>query len=108
MTGIKEITAAELRHMRESGVPHQLVDLREPYEAERCSMGGQLIPMGEITGRLDELKRDVTVVMHCQSGNRAAAVVQALCARYGFSNLVNLQGGIVAYAQLVDDTIHCD
>ncbi len=108
MKVINEITALELRRMRDDGVPHQLIDLRETYEAERCNMGGLLIPMGEIIERLHEVRRDVPVVMHCRSGSRAQAVVQALCQRYGFSAMYNLRGGILAYAAEVDDTIQCD
>lgn len=108
MNGSNEITVLELKRMRDERVDFQLVDLREPYEAESCTLGGLLIPMGEITGRLDELRRDVPVVMHCRSGSRGAAVVQALCQRYGFSNLLNLHGGIMAYAQEVDHDLRCD
>jgi sulfur-carrier protein adenylyltransferase/sulfurtransferase len=105
---INEITAAELQAMRDGQVPHQLIDLREPYEAELCTIGGTLIPMAQIVERCGELRRDVPVVMHCRSGNRAAAVVQALSSRYGFSNLHNLQGGIMAFAADVDSNIFCD
>ncbi len=105
---INEISAAELQAMRDGNVPHQLIDLREPYEAELCSMGGTLIPMAQIVERCNELRRDVPVIMHCRSGNRAAAVVQALSTRYGFSNLHNLRGGILAFAADVDSNIFCD
>jgi len=108
MTAINEITATELQRMRDSGVPHQLIDLREPYEAELCSIGGTLIPMAEIVERCNELRRDLPVVMHCRTGARASAVVQALCSRYGFDNLLNLKGGIVAFAADVDSNIFCD
>jgi sulfur-carrier protein adenylyltransferase/sulfurtransferase len=108
MIAINEITAAELQQMRDSGVPHQLVDLREPYEAELCSIGGTLIPMAEIVERCNELRRDVPVVMHCRTGARATAVVQALSSRYGFTNLHNLKGGIIAFASDVDSNIFCD
>jgi rhodanese-related sulfurtransferase len=105
---IKELTAAELQALRDSGAPHQLVDLREPYEAELCTIGGTLIPMATILDRCDELRRDVPVVMHCRTGMRAAAVVQALSTRYGFDNVYNLRGGIAAFAADVDSNIFCD
>jgi adenylyltransferase/sulfurtransferase len=104
---MKEITCEELRRLRESGAPHQLIDVREPYEAEACSLGGTLIPMGEIVERRGEIRRDVPVVLHCKSGNRAAAVIQALESRYGFSGLLNLKGGIQAWSAEVEALI-CD
>jgi rhodanese-related sulfurtransferase len=80
----------------------------DPTELARmCSIGGTLSPMGTIVDRLDELRRDVPVVVHCKSGARSAAVVQALSARYGFTNLINLQGGITAYAAQVDPQLQC-
>ena len=105
---MKEITATELKRLRDSGAPHQLIDVREAYEAEACSIGGTLIPMGEIVERRNEIRRDVTVIVHCKSGNRAAAVIQALESRYGFSDLVNLAGGITAYAAEVEPALRCD
>lgn len=94
--------------MREQGVEHQLIDLREPYETELCSLGGTSIPMGVLMERLNELRRDVPVVVHCRTGTRGAAVVQALTMRYGFQNVRNLAGGIVAYSEEVDSNIFCD
>lgn len=94
--------------MQREGKDHQLVDLREPYEAELCTMGGTHIPMGQIIDRLSEVRRDIPVILYCRSGNRGAAVTQALRSRYGFSNVHNLRGGIMAYSQEVDHNIHCD
>jgi rhodanese-related sulfurtransferase len=46
--------------------------------------------------------------MHCKSGNRAGAVVHALTTRYGFTNVMNLKGGIEAWKAEVDQTINCE
>lgn len=93
--------------MREEGTPHQLIDVREPYEAEACTIGGTLIPMGEVLERREEIRRDVPVILHCKSGNRGAAVIQALEARYGFTGLMNLKGGIQAWSVEVEP-LQCD
>lgn len=102
-----EITCAELKKLRESGAAHQLIDVREPYEAEACSIGGVLIPMGEVIDRISEIRRDVPVILHCKSGNRSAAVIQALESRYGFSGLMSLKGGILAWSAEVEP-LNCD
>lgn len=104
---MQEIDPTELARMRAAGEDFQLIDVREPYEAELCSIGGTLIPMGTIVDRLAELRRDVPVVVHCKSGARSAAVVLALSTRYGFTNLINLRGGITAYAAQVDPQLQC-
>ena len=64
--------------------------------------------MGEILERLAEIRKDVTVVIHCRSGGRSGAVINALSRRYGYENLVNLSGGILAYGRDVDPTIVCE
>jgi adenylyltransferase/sulfurtransferase len=102
---MKEIGPLELKRMRDAQEDFQLIDVREPYEAEVASIGGQLIPLGEVAMRTDEIRRDVPVVVHCRSGSRSAAVVEALTARHGFSNLLNLRGGIVAYAREVEPSL---
>lgn len=103
-----EITPSELQQWKSSGKEFQLIDVREPYEAELCSIGGELIPMGELVERLNELRTDVPVVVHCRSGGRSGAVINALASRYGYTNLVNLAGGILAFGRDVDTTLKCD
>lgn len=106
-TDMKEITCAELHRLREQGAVHQLIDVREPYEAESCSIGGELIPLGELIERRGEIRTDVPVILHCRSGNRAAAAILALEARYGFTGLMNLKGGIAAWSAEVEH-LACD
>jgi len=105
---VKEISPGDLKRMREGGEAFQLVDVREAYEAERCTLGGTLIPLGDVLDRMAEIRRDVPVVMHCKSGNRSSAVISALTQRHGFTNLVNLRGGITAYAAEVDTSLQCE
>jgi rhodanese-related sulfurtransferase len=54
---------------------------------------------------LDELSKDIPVIIHCRSGARSAAVVNALEQQYGFTNLYNLKGGITAYSNEIDANI---
>src|ERR1043166_5388898 len=95
---MKEITVEELKAMRDAGKDFQLLDVREDYEYDEMNLGGTLIPMGEISMRLDEIERTKDVVIHCRSGRRSAAVVAAL-EKEGFTNLSNLKGGILAWAE---------
>lgn len=105
---MKEITPQELKRMQDAQEKFQLIDVREPYEAERCNIGGKLMPMGEIVEHLNEIPKDIPVVVHCRSGARSAAVINALSTRYGFNNLINLKGGILGYGKDVDDGMTCD
>ncbi len=105
---MNEISPTELKKWQDSGKEFQLIDVREPYEAEMCSIGGELIPMGELIERLGEVRKDVPVVVHCRSGGRSAAVINALGSRYGYTNLVNLTGGILAFGREVDPSLRCE
>jgi rhodanese-related sulfurtransferase len=61
--------------------------------------------MADIMERTEEIRRDVPVVIHCKSGQRAAAMVYALRNDKGFENVYLLEGGIEAWAREIDPTI---
>jgi adenylyltransferase/sulfurtransferase len=105
---MKEITPLELQRMRDANEHFALIDVREPYEVEICSIGGTSLPMSQLVDRIGEVPKDVPVVVHCRSGSRSAAVIDALSSRYGYTNLINLQGGILAYGAQVDPSLKCD
>lgn len=94
---MKSITVQELIDWRNTGKAHQLIDVREDHEVEEHAIPGSVhIKMGEILDRLDEVQKDVDVVIQCRSGARSGAVVQEL-ERSGFDNVHNLTGGILAW-----------
>lgn len=99
---MQEISVHELKALKDSGAPFTLIDVREPYEAEMANIGGALIPMGAVLSRLHEIPTSGKVVIHCRSGGRSASVIQVLQEEFGYSNLINLKGGISAWAQDVD------
>lgn len=96
---MKEITAQELKQLVDSKANFQLIDVREEHEYEEANLGGLLIPLGDILDRADEVARDKQVVIHCRSGKRSATAIQALESQLGLTNLYNLKGGILAYAE---------
>lgn len=100
---VKEITVEELYALKTQGDPgFQLIDVREPYEYEIANLGGTLIPLGEIEQSLHLIAADRKVVVHCRSGVRSAQAIDKLQKKYGFGNLYNLKGGILAWARQVD------
>src|ERR1035437_4003134 len=102
---MKEITVQELKAMKDKNEDFQLIDIREEYEHDICQIGGELIPMGEITENLDKISKTKKVIVHCRSGKRSASVVQMLEQQHGFTNLYNLKGGIMAWADEVDNAL---
>ncbi len=96
------ITVAELKERQESGVPFFLLDVREPGEVALKAIAGSVnIPMNQVERRLRELPRDREIVVMCQAGGRSARVTETLN-RLGYTNAVNLSGGIVAWSRRVD------
>jgi sulfur-carrier protein adenylyltransferase/sulfurtransferase len=102
---MKEVTVQELKRMRDNNEPHQLIDVREPHEADIATIGAELIPMGQIVNEADKIAKDKPVIIHCRSGARSATVIMALEKQYGFTNLFNLKGGILAWAKEIDNSV---
>ena len=98
---MKTVSPAELKQMMDSHEDFQLIDVREPWEVEEVNIGGLNIPMATALQRADEISRDKKVVVHCKAGMRSASVIQALEQKMGYTNLYNLQGGIVAYLGVI-------
>jgi len=102
---MKELTVQQLKQMQDAGETFQLIDVREAYEVEICSIGAEHIPMGEVLERANEIKKDIPVVVHCRSGARSGNVINALEMQLGFTNLHNLKGGILAWASEIDTSL---
>lgn len=79
-----------------------LLDVREPWEFQRCRIdGSRLLPMGQIPTEYQDLNPDDEIVVICHHGVRSQQVCGFL-ARVGFKNVINLSGGIDAWAREVD------
>jgi sulfur-carrier protein adenylyltransferase/sulfurtransferase len=102
---MKEITPLELKRMLDANEDVQIIDVREPYEVDICSIGADLIPMGDILENLEKVRKDVKVVVHCRSGARSGAIIQTLESQHGYTELYNLKGGILAWADEVDNSL---
>ncbi len=102
-----EITPAAYAELRESGKEHLLLDVREPFELGICQIDGNLnIPLGQLPGRLNELSawKNKLIVAQCKSGRRSMKALETL-KKHGFTNVLNLEGGILAYGQDIDPSI---
>lgn len=102
---MKEITVQELKAKMDNKEDFQLIDVRELHEVEIASINGEHIALGEIINRRNEIARDKQVIIHCRSGARSGNAVQALEGNFGFDNLYNLKGGILAWAKEIDNSI---
>lgn len=74
-----------------------ILDVREPDEwAAGHASGAHHVPMMALPGHLAELPSDETIVVLCRHGHRSAQVVNYLLTQ-GYTNAVNLDGGIVEW-----------
>ncbi len=102
---VPEVSVTEYKQWVERGEPVQLIDVREPYEYEIAQIGGELIPLKSIADNADKISRDKKVVVHCRSGKRSADAIKELKEKYGFDNLYNLKGGILAWSEEIDESV---
>lgn len=94
---MKEISTSELRRRLASPSQPFLLDVRQPEEFAATHIDGAvLIPLGELSGRLGELKKDVETVVICRSGARSAHACQLL-GQAGFGDVANLVGGMLRW-----------
>jgi rhodanese-related sulfurtransferase len=102
-----EIDCRGVQTLQESGETFFFCDCREADEYATASIAGAtLIPMSEITARLDDLEphRDVRVVVHCHHGGRSLRVATWL-RNQGFAKAQSMAGGIDQWSQQIDPAI---
>ena len=102
---MKEINVQELKEKKEKGEDFQLIDVREDFEYEMSNLGGLSIPLGGVLIESDKISTNKPVVVMCRSGKRSASAIMLL-EQQGFTNLYNLRGGILAWADEIDPTLN--
>jgi rhodanese-related sulfurtransferase len=93
-----DITIEELNERLTNKETLNIIDVREEYEFDEFNIGAQLIPLGELPDRLDEIKadKDAEIILHCRSGARSGRAVAYLESE-GYTNVRNLVGGMLAW-----------
>lgn len=100
---MKTITVEQLKERLDNGEKLNLLDVREPYENAEFNIGGKLIPLGKIQNMQVEDIEDIKneeIICYCRSGNRSMQAAMIL-EQLGFSNTVNLLGGMLDWSAKV-------
>jgi rhodanese-related sulfurtransferase len=98
-----DISPEELHRRLQAGDDLQLIDVREEMEFEYCHLpGSQLVPLSEFTRRTGEIREEGPVVVICHHGVRSGQAAGYLRQRLGRTNVLNLRGGVAAWAERVD------
>jgi adenylyltransferase/sulfurtransferase len=100
-----EISPKELNDLLQEGSKLTLIDVREPQELQISQLpNAELIPLGQLPGRISELDSSQELVIFCRSGARSGHAVDVLRAA-GFRKVRNLVGGINDWARQVDPSL---
>ena len=82
-----------------------LLDVRQPWEFDVCKIENSvLVPMSTIPAEIESLDSDRETVVICHHGIRSRSVGRYL-EQAGFSNIINLSGGMAQWAKTVDTQI---
>jgi rhodanese-related sulfurtransferase len=104
---MQNLTAPELAQWLadESRSKPVLLDVREPWEFQTCHIAGSVsIPMNAVPARMQELDDELPIVCICHHGGRSMSVA-AFLERHGFANVINLTGGVHAWATQIDGSM---
>lgn len=100
-----QISPLELKKKLSDGEAVFVLDVREPVEYKTAKIEGSvLIPLGELSARVNELNPNQEIVTLCHHGIRSQTALGILIGE-GFSSVRNLTGGIDAYSQMADPGI---
>ncbi len=96
-----DITVADLKSRLAASEDLILIDVREAHEHEEFNVGGKLVPLGTIPSSIAELQdhKEEEIVIYCRSGQRSG-MAQKFLQQYGFTNVRNLEGGMLAWAEM--------
>jgi molybdopterin/thiamine biosynthesis adenylyltransferase/rhodanese-related sulfurtransferase len=102
---VPQIPVRELERRMNLGQPFVLLDVREPFEFEMARIeGANLIPLGELPARWQELDREKEIFVFCHSGVRSERAAEFLRSA-GFSKVANVAGGIDAWSEEIDPDV---
>ena len=111
--GVPEISPAEVNKKREAGENFLLVDVREAPELNMANLGEGVIlmPLSQLAAqRLDAVPEEVSadkdaeIVVFCHHGARSAQVVAFLQGN-GWTNVINMEGGIHQWSSTVSSDV---
>jgi rhodanese-related sulfurtransferase len=102
---LREVSPQQFKALAEEDGAVTLLDIREEWELALASVAGAThMPMGQVPDRMTELKSEETIVVMCHHGSRSATVAGFLM-RNGFTRVLNLTGGIDAWARDLDPNV---
>lgn len=95
---VNKITAVELQQIIDNKNEIQLLDVREPNEQPLVKELTDLqIPLDEIQNYVNEISKTKKVIVFCKGGTRSKRAIELLEKEFAFTNLYNLEGGVMEW-----------
>jgi molybdopterin/thiamine biosynthesis adenylyltransferase/rhodanese-related sulfurtransferase len=106
LDGIPQVSVQDLKRKQDAHENFFLLDVREPHEVPIATLNAPLIPVGSLESRLGEIPvaKDAEIIVHCRSGARSQKAALIL-KQHGFTNVSNLAGGILDWADKIDPSM---
>ena len=101
---LKVMSPLEVNKLMKEGAKIQVIDVREPFEYELINIGGLNLPLSSVAENVNLIKKEIPVVFLCKSGQRSTQAIRLL-QPLGFTNLINMKGGLMAWRDEVDGRI---
>jgi rhodanese-related sulfurtransferase len=99
------ITPLQLKELLACDNPPIILDVRETAELDICTLPNIIhIPLGNLANECDQLSQDRLIVTLCHHGYRSMQAAVFLKS-HGFHHVMNLNGGIHAWAKQVDQSM---
>ncbi|MEE9492246.1 MAG: rhodanese-like domain-containing protein [Gammaproteobacteria bacterium] len=100
---VRDFSATQLHtYLSTANTAPRLLDVREPWEYDIAHLkGSELVPLKSIPGKLERFDPEQEMVVICHHGIRSMQVCRYL-ASLGFTHLINLRGGVNAWARDID------
>ena len=102
---VPQISVSEVKARLDAGEDLLILDVRDPHEWEIAAIDGTLrIPLGDLLEHMGEIDQAREIVVHCKTGPRSTKAIRVL-KQHGYSKLINMQGGITAWAEEIDPSM---
>jgi len=102
---MQQISVEELEHQLKSDAIIHVLDVREEEEYRENNIGAKLLPLSRLRNMdAEDIEgwKNEKVFVHCRSGQRSMQACMIL-EQLGFTDTVNVQGGIIAWQQKFGD-----
>lgn len=99
------LTVKEFKAWCDKSTPVKLIDVREEWErAIACLKDDIHIPLDQFQQNIPDHNKDETFVIYCHHGRRSLAAV-LLMREAGFTQVYNLEGGVDAWSNEIDQNM---